>query len=150
MVPLSLPGTWVIALAGLLFSLFDSFDAGATSALWVLGWLLGLALFGEIMEFLVGTVGGKAVKISNGAILAAFIGGLVGLFVGVPVFLVGSLVGLFVGSFLAALVYEWVTVKSFKTAIVTACAVLATRMVATFLKTVLAIGMGVFLGYKIF
>jgi uncharacterized protein YqgC (DUF456 family) len=150
MVPLSLPGTWLIAGLALFYSFFFSFDGGSTSAFWVLGWLFGLALFGEIIELLVGTFGGKAVKVSNGAILASFIGSVAGLVLGAPIFLVGSLVGLFIGAFLGAFLYEWWVEKSVKSALRTAAAVLASRIVATFLKTGLAIGMGIFLGYKIF
>lgn len=150
LVPLSLPGTWLIAIVSILYSFFYKFDGGATSAWWVVGWLLGLAAFGEVMEFVVGTFGSKAVKVSNGAIIAAFIGGIIGLIVGVPVFLVGSLIGLFVGAFLAALIYEWIVEHSFLKALRVAAAVLATRMVASVLKTTLAVGMGIFLLFKIF
>lgn len=150
LVPLSLPGTWVIVGASILYSFFYDFDGGATSFWWVNGWLLGLAVFGEVMEFVVGTFGSKAVKVSNGAIIAAFIGGIVGLIIGVPIVLVGSLIGLFVGAFLGALIYEWFVVSSFGKALRVAAAVLATRIVASVLKTTLAVGMGVFLLFKIF
>lgn len=150
MTPLTLPGTWVIAGAGLLYSIFGSFDGGMTSAWWVMGWLVGLALFGEIMELIVGTLGGKAVNVSNGAIVAAFVGGMLGLLIGVPVFLVGALIGLYLGAFLGAFVYELYVLGSVGKALVTAATVLTTRMMASFLKTCLAIGMAVFLGFKMF
>lgn len=150
LVPLGLPGTWVIAGAGVLYSFFFSFEDGASSAIWVNGWLIGLAIFGEVMEFLVGNLGGKVVNVSNGAIISAFVGGFVGLFVGVPVFLVGSLIGLFLGAFLGAFIYELIVLKTFGQAFLTACTVLTTRLVASFLKTVLAIGMGIFLAMHIF
>lgn len=150
MVPLSLPGTWVIAFTGVMYSLIYPFDGGATSVYWVNGWLIGLAIFGELMEFGVGTLGGKAVKVSTGAILSAFIGGLIGLFVGVPVFLVGSLIGLFLGAFLGAFFYELVVIRQVGRAFATACTVLATRIVASMLKLILGIGMAVFLLINIF
>lgn len=148
--PLTFPGTWVVAAAGILYAFFAPFDGGSTSALWVIGWLLGLAAFGEVMEFGVGTLGGKAVQVSTGAIVAAFIGGLVGLVVGVPIFLVGSLIGLYLGAFLGAFFYEIFVLKSFGMAFKTAATVLTTRMMASFLKTCLAIGMGIFLWFKMF
>ncbi len=150
LVPFSLPGTWLIALLGIIYSLFYSFDGGATTAFWVNGWLLGLAAFGEIMEFVVGVFGGKVVKVSTGAIIAAFIGGIAGLIIGVPIFLVGSLIGMFLGAFLGALIYEWVVLKAFGRAVVTACTVLTTRLVAVVLKTFLAAGMAVFLFLHVF
>lgn len=150
LVPLTLPGTWLIAGAGILYSLFYEFDGGAASAWWVNGWLLGLAAFGEVMEFGVGTLGGKAVRVSNGAVLAAFVGGIIGLIVGVPIFLLGSLVGLFLGAFLGAFIYELLVLGSVGAALKTACAVLATRIVASSLKMALAVGMSIFLAFKIF
>jgi hypothetical protein len=148
--PLTLPGTWVIAGAGVLYAFFGSFDGGATSSWWVLGWLLGLAVFGEVMELIVGTLGGKAVNVSNGALVSAFVGGMLGLFIGVPIFLVGALIGLYLGAFLGAFVYELFVLGSVGKALVTAATVLTTRMMASFLKTCLAIGMAVFLGFKMF
>ena len=150
MVPLGLPGTWVIVVGGLLYTLIYPFDAGATSAIGVVLTLIGLAAFGEVMEFLIGTLGSKPLKVSNGAIICAFIGGIIGALVGVPVFLVGALIGIFLGAFVGAFVYEWVTLKNFGRALVNAGAVLATKMVASFLKTTLALGMGIYLVFKMF
>ncbi|MCC7344428.1 MAG: DUF456 domain-containing protein [Deltaproteobacteria bacterium] len=150
MVPLGLPGTWVIVVGGLLYSLIYPFDGGASSAIGVNLILIGLAAFGELMEFLVGTLGSKPLKVSNGAIVCAFIGGIIGAVVGVPVFLVGALIGIFLGAFVGAFVYEWVTLKNFGKALVNAGAVLATKMVASFLKTALALGMGIYLAFKMF
>lgn len=150
MVPLGLPGTWLIVVGAMLYSIFFGFDGGASSPWAVNAILLGLAIFGEIVEFFVGTLGSKPLKVSNGAIICAFIGGIVGGIIGVPVFLVGALLGIFVGAFLGALIYEWVTLKNFGRALVNATAVLATRVVATFLKTSLALGMGIYLLFKIF
>ena len=150
LVPLGLPGTWVIVGGSFLYSLFYPFDGGAASPWGVNAILFGLACFGEIMEFLVGTLGSKPLKVSNGAIACAFVGGIVGGIIGVPVFLVGALLGIFLGAFLGALIYEWITLKNFGRAFVNAMAVLATRVVAVFLKTSLALGMGVYLVFKIF
>ena len=150
LVPISLPGTWLIVATSLVYTIFYSFDGGQTSGWWVNGWLILLATFGELMEFGVGTLGGKAVQVSNGAIIAAFLGGFVGLIIGVPVFLIGSLLGMFIGAFLGALVYELFVQKSVGVAFKTACTVLATRVVASTLKTLLAVGMGIFLIWKMF
>jgi len=150
LVPLSLPGTWVIVLSSVLFSLFFPFDGGATSAFAVNAKLIGVAVFGELMEFGVSTLGSKPLKVSNGAIACAFVGGIVGAIIGVPVVLVGSLIGLFLGAFLGAFIFEWVTLKDFKRAFVNACAVLATRLVAMVLKSALALGMGLYLMFKLF
>lgn len=150
LVAIGMPGTWLIALSGIVFSFFYPFDGGATSPWWVGGVLIALALFGELMEFVVGTLGSKPLKVSNGAIVCAFIGGIIGAIVGVPVFLIGAILGLFLGAFLGALVYEWWSLKNFGRALVNATAVLATRVVATFLKATLALVMGLYLLIKVF
>ncbi len=150
MVPLGLPGTWVIVLAGVVYSLFYPFDGGSGSAWWTNGILIGLALFGEAMEFGVNIFGAKPLKVSNGAIWSALIGGIVGAIIGVPVFLIGSLIGLFIGAFLGAFCYELIVLKSIPRAFVNACAVLTTRIVSMSLKTTLAIGMAVYLFFKLF
>ncbi len=150
MVPLGLPGTWLIVVGAVLYSIFFSFDGGTSSA-WVVDLILiGMAIFGEIVEFFVGTLGSKPFKVSNGAIVCAFIGGIVGAIIGVPVFLIGSLLGLFLGAFLGAFIWELATLGSVGRALTNALAVLATKIVATFLKTTLAIVMAIYLLFKIF
>ncbi|HKY63840.1 MAG TPA: DUF456 domain-containing protein [bacterium] len=150
MVPLGLPGTWLIVAGSVLYSFFFSFDGGGASPWAVNAILIGLAVFGEIVEFFIGTLGSKPLKVSNGAIVCAFIGGIVGAIVGVPIFLIGAILGVFIGAFIGAFVWEWVHLKSFGRALTNALAVLATKVVATFLKTALAIGMGIYLAFKLF
>ena len=150
LVLVTLPGTWVIFLSTALYAFFFPFDQGQTHALWVLGILLGLALLGELIEFVVGTFGSKSVKVSNGAIVVAFIGGIAGALLGATFFLVGALIGVLLGSFLGALVYEWVVTKDFREGFVVGCAVLATRVVAITLKGSIALGMGVYATFKLF
>ena len=102
-----------------------------------------------MIEFLVGTLGGKKFEVSTGAIVASFIGGLIGAIIGVPVFLIGSLLGLLLGVFLGALVYEWIVTRNLGIALKSAIAVFFSRLVASFMKTCIAIAMGVYLGFKI-
>lgn len=149
LVPLGLPGTWVIVASAFLYSVFFDFSP-PQGDLWVIVVLVVLALLGEVLEFLVGTLGGKKLNVSTGAIIASIVGGLVGAIVGVPVFLVGSLLGLLLGAFLGALLYEWFITKDFRLALGSAMAVFFSRMVASFVKTCIAIGMGVYLAFKVF
>src|SRR5262245_53268118 len=80
----TLPGTWVIAAAALLYSLVRDFQASSD---WVvIVWLVVLALIGEAIEFATGTLGPKKVEVPTGAIVCSIIGGIVGAIVGVPVF----------------------------------------------------------------
>jgi len=148
-VPLGLPGTWLIVGAAFLYSLFLDFTPGS-SDVWVIVILIVLALIGEILEFLVGTLGGKKLDVSTGAIIASFVGGILGAIIGVPVFLIGALLGLLLGVFLGALIYELVVTKNVGIALKAAVAVFFSRLVASFMKTCIAVGMGVYLVFKLF
>lgn len=150
MVPLGLPGLWVIVGTSLLYSYFYQYSSGH-SDVWVNVILFFLALLAEILEFLVGTFGGKAmVEVSTGAIISSIVGGLIGAMIGVPIFLIGSFLGLLLGAFLGALIYEWVIHKDFGTALTAAVAVFLSRMVASFLKTCIALAMATYLSWKLF
>ena len=149
LVPLGLPGVWIIVGSAFLYSLFFDFvPAGGDG--WVIAILVALAIFAEVLEFLVGVLGGKKLDVSTGAIICSVVGGLIGAIVGVPVFLIGSLLGLLLGAFLGALIYELIATKEVGPALKAALAVFFSRMVASFLKTCIALGMGIYLVFKLF
>lgn len=146
-VPLSLPGTWILVAFSGIYALFLQFNASSD---WkVLLILFLIASLAEIFEFLVSFVGGKKLQVSNGALWSSIVGGLIGAFVGVPVFLIGSLLGLLLGTFLGAFLYELAVQKSLGTAIKAAIAVFFSRLVASFVKTSLALGMWIYLVFKV-
>ncbi len=149
LVPLGLPGTWLIFSSAALYSLFYNFNPGKTD-FWTLLILLFIAAFGELLEFLVSVWGGKKLQVSNGALIASIVGGLIGAVIGVPVFLIGSLLGLLLGVFLGALIYEFLVEKDFVKALRAALAVFFSRLVASFMKTSLALGMFVYLCFRLF
>lgn len=150
LVPLGLPGVWLIVGASLLYSYFYDYNPGA-SDVWPNVLLILMGLLAEFLEFLVGSVGGKMVtEVSTGAIVSSIIGGLIGAFVGVPVFLIGSFLGLLLGAFLGAFAYEFLVKKDFSVALKSAVAVFLSRMVASFLKTCIALGMSIYLSFKLF
>lgn len=148
MVPFTLPGTWVIAVAALLYSLVRDFQASSD---WVvIGILVGLALVGEGIEFLTGTLGAKRENVPTGAIVCSMIGGIVGAIIGVPVFLVGALLGLLLGTFLGALIYCLVKDGHVRQALRHSWSILTSRVVSIFAKTSVAIGMAVYVLFKVF
>ena len=150
LVPLGLAGVWLIVASSLTYSYYYDFVPGS-SDYGVNAVLLALAVLAEILEFLVGTFAGKVmVEISTGAIISSLVGALIGAMIGVPVFLIGSFLGLLLGAFLGALIYEWIVQKDFKVAVTAAVAVFLSRMVASFLKTCIAIVMATYLSYKLF
>lgn len=104
MVPLGLPGTLVqVAAAAVL-------TAASSGTLLGWGWValfLGLALLGELVEFLSGQWGARRFGGSRSAAWGALLGGLAGAILGgIPVPIVGSVIASFIGTFAGAIVGE--------------------------------------------
>jgi len=104
MVPLGLPGLWVMLGAALLYNVL--LPAGG------IGWvtLIGCAVLVVIAEVLEFTLGARYTKKYGGSRRAGWgsiIGGIAGAIVGVPVPVIGSVIGAFVGAFAGALVGEF-------------------------------------------
>lgn len=101
-IPIGLPGTWVMLAAGVGYSLLVPNSIG----MFVLVCVTAVAIIAEVFEF---TLSGKYAKKYGGSRRAgwgAIIGGTIGAFVGVPVPLIGPLIGAFAGSFIGALAME--------------------------------------------
>jgi uncharacterized protein len=102
-IPLGLPGTWVMLAAGVGYSLLVPNSIGWFTLVAV----TVIAIIAEIFEF---TLAGKYAKKYGGSRRAswgAIIGGTVGAIVGVPVPIIGPIIGAFAGSFIGALVAEY-------------------------------------------
>lgn len=149
LVPLGFPGTWLIVLTAIVYSLAADFSA--LSSDWVVVLIAGgVALVGELLELGIGIIASRRFHVSNGAIVASIAGGILGAMIGVPVFLVGSLIGLFLGVFLGALAYELCVQRDFRLALKSALGAFFSRVTALFVKTVMALGMVVYLLVKTF
>lgn len=102
---LGLGGNFIIVGLALIHALVTGFDPITVK---LLLWLLGLALLGEGIEFVVGTFYVAKKGASKPGIAGAFIGGLLGAAVGngvIPV--VGAVLGSFVGAFGGAVLGEY-------------------------------------------
>lgn len=97
LIPLGLPGLWVMILA-----LLVGVTTGAVSVLVLVGLVL-LGLVVEVLEFLAVKRMSDRAGGSRKAFWGALAGGLVGALVGVPVPVVGPLIGGVFGTFLGAL-----------------------------------------------
>jgi len=96
LIPLGLPGLWLIVVMTLGLVL-----AGQLS--WTFGIAVSVAaVVAELSEFIVLKRFGEAYGGSRKAFWGALIGGMVGLFVGVPIPIVGSLITAFLGTFMGA------------------------------------------------
>ena len=116
---LGLPGNWLIVLTCLGAWWLTRDDAGVSPLMhgWVLAWLSGLALVGELMEFWMGAAGaskaGASWRGSIGAILGAIIGGIFGTVL-IPIPIIGSILGACLGAFAGALALEFLGGRNVK------------------------------------
>ncbi len=104
LVPLGLPGLWVMVLGVVAYAWLTDFRSISTTIILV---TLGLAVLGEIVETWVGFRLARRAAASNRAGWGALVGGLVGAVIGVPVPIIGSVIGGFVGSFVGAALFEY-------------------------------------------
>lgn len=129
-IPLGLPGTWVMLAAGVGYSILVPNSIGMFA---LIGTTI-VAVVAEIFEF---TLAGKYARKYGGSRRAgwgAIIGGTVGAIVGVPVPLIGPIIGAFAGSFLGALVAEFSRGTNVDAATRVAWGALVGRAVAAALK----------------
>ena len=104
LVPLGLPGLWVMVGLALLYDLLAATSTIGTVA--IVG-TAALALLAEGIEFVLGGRFARRYGGSRRAGWGAIAGGLVGAFVGVPVPIVGPMIGAFAGAFAGALAAEY-------------------------------------------
>ena len=102
-IPLGLPGTWVMIAAAVAYSLLVPSSIGWVSLVAI----ALLALVAEVLEFTLGASYTKKYGGSSRASWGAIVGGLIGAFVGVPVPIVGPVIGGFMGAFAGALAAEF-------------------------------------------
>ncbi|MCC7053946.1 MAG: DUF456 domain-containing protein [Gemmatimonadaceae bacterium] len=133
MIPLGLPGIWLMILAGAAHHFLVTPPA--------IGWvtLVLVTLIAVGAEWLEFSVAGKYTRKYGGSRRAswgAILGGLVGAFVGIPVPVVGSVIGAFAGAFAGAMLGEYSVERNHGKATRAATGALVGRAVATALKSV--------------
>jgi uncharacterized protein len=99
----NLPGTWLMVLAT---TLLKWWMPGYVQVSWtVVGVAAGLAVLGEVLEFVLGAAGSRRVGGSTRAAALAIVGSLIGGIMGtaLPVPIVGTLIGACVGAFAGSL-----------------------------------------------
>jgi len=104
LIPLGLPGLWVIVLGILGYGWLTDFRTVSGGFLVL---VLVLALVGELLESWIGFRFAKRYGGSSRAGWGALIGGIIGAVVGVPVPIVGSVIGGFAGAFIGAAIFEY-------------------------------------------
>ena len=136
LIPLGLPGIWLIVGAVALYNPITGTAAVGTST--IVGILI-LATIAEVIEFTLAARYTKQYGGSRRAGWGAILGGIAGAIIGVPIPVIGSVIGAFVGSFVGALLAEWSRGTKTGTATRVATGALLGRVMATAAKV--AIGM---------
>jgi len=104
MIPLGLPGLWVMVGGILVYGWLTEFRSVGVITIAI---VLGIALLGEIIDNWLGFRFAKRYGGSSRSGWGALIGGLVGAVVGVPIAIIGSVIGAFIGSFIGAALFEF-------------------------------------------
>jgi len=102
-IPLGLPGTWVMIAAAIGYSILVPNSIGIVTIVAI----TLIAVVAEVLEFTLTGTYAKKYGGSRRASWGAIIGGTVGAIIGVPIPIIGPIVGSFVGAFAGALVFEY-------------------------------------------
>ena len=133
LIPFGLPGLWLIVVITLGLVL-----AGHVG--WAVGFAVaGAAVVAEVLEFLVLGRFGRAYGGSRRAFWGAILGGMIGLFVGVPIPIVGSVVTAFLGTFVGAGLVTLLETRSLQRSARVGWGVLLARTVAVAVKVGVAV-----------
>lgn len=147
LVPLGMPGTFVILAGAVVYNLI----CGAmVFSLAVLALLLGLAIVGEVLEYVLGMRMATKRGASRYAAFGGIAGGIVGAFAGVPVFLIGPVIGLFAGVFIGAFLVELAVKKDAAASLRSATGAFYGRMGAVLVKTLVGCAMVIVLWMQAF
>jgi uncharacterized protein YqgC (DUF456 family) len=138
MVPLGLPGLWVMLLGIIGYGALTDFRGVGLTTLII---TFALAVVGEGIEWWIGFRYARRYGGSRRAGWGALIGGLLGAFAGIPIPIIGSVIGSFVGSFAGAAIFEFTYQPN--NALRTGWGALLGRMWATATKTSLGLAMAV-------
>ena len=140
LIPLGLPGLWVILLGILGYGWLTDFRT-LSAGLVVLA--IVLALLGEVVESLIGFRFAKRYGGSSRAGWGALLGGLVGAIVGLPVPIVGSVIGGFVGAFAGAAIFEYTRARHSEGAVKAGWGAVLGRAAAAAVKMAIGLVMAV-------
>jgi uncharacterized protein len=112
----SIPGTWIMLVLAFAIEFTDQWwrtpdalERTQTFEWWLLWVCVGLAVLGEVIEFIAGAAGAKSGGAGRRGMIGALIGGIVGALVLTPFILipvVGTLIGALIGTFIGAVIGE--------------------------------------------
>ncbi|MBI4503744.1 MAG: DUF456 domain-containing protein [Gemmatimonadetes bacterium] len=114
LVPLGLPGLWVMVVGFLIYAAATEFRTAGLASIAI---VVGLAFAGEIVESWLGFRFAKRYGGSSRSGWGALIGGLIGAGMGIPIPVIGSIIGAFVGAFAGAVLFEYTASRRLEVAI---------------------------------
>ena len=133
------PGNFIILADSILLGWYDGFKEVSVKILII---LLVLALFAELVEFILGILGAKKYKSSNKAIVGSIVFGLIGGILGIPFFFgIGAVIGAFIGAFVGAFLVEYILAKNVDRAMKSGWGAFLGRLAGTFFKGAIGIAM---------
>ena len=147
LVPLGLPGLWVMVLGVIGYGWLTSFHTVGVASIVI---VVSLALLGEVLEAWLGFGVARRYGGSSRAGWGALIGGLVGAVVGVPVPIIGSVIGAFAGSFAGAAVFEYSFSRAPDTAVRAGWGAVLGRAAAAATKIALGVVIAVVAAFAVF
>lgn len=142
MIPLGLPGLWIIIASAVAYMLLVPGSIGIVT-------IVGIVILGVIAEVFEFTLAGQYARKYGGSRRAswgAIIGGTIGAIIGVPIPIIGPILGGFAGAFAGALLGEMSRGKEAGNAPRVATGALIGRAVAAAMKT----GVGVVVAAWVF
>lgn len=142
LIPLGLPGIWVMLAAAFAY---DALVPGGPIGIGTLMVLTVFALAAEVIEFTIAARYTAKYGGSRRAGWGAILGGIAGALVGVPVPIIGSVLGAFAGSFVGAYVAETTRRSGNAVATRVASGALLGRAVAAAIKTAFGIAIAAWL-----
>lgn len=145
----SVPGNWLLLLAAVGVSGYSGW--AAPSPKWLLIMLFVL-LFGELIEFVAGSLGARKFGASRAAAILAIPGGIVGAFLGVliPVPVAGPVIGAILGCAIVVFVVEMLRARTLSHSLTAALGAGLGRLVGLFGKMVTGLAVWVALVFVAF
>lgn len=143
-----IPGTFVILIGAVIYGLVTKFHEISITTLFL---LLGIALLGELIEFVSGMYGAKKLGASKLGMIFALIGGLTGGVCGTIIYpFVGTIIGVLLGTFSGGFLGEKMLKKELACSLKAGFGAFIGRLGGTFGKLVLGIIMAIMVLSKIF
>jgi hypothetical protein len=147
LIPVGLPGTFVILAVSIIYSVATGF---AVISLKMIAILAGIALFAELLEFLITLAVVRFYGASGWGLIGTLVGGIIGGIAGsgtIPI--IGTLLGAVAGAFLGAMGFEIIKGREFREATRAGTGSFVGKLTAITIKLVCGIVMIVLAGSRV-